>query len=270
MKISLQSIERFFEGVLHFAVVDKHEIVAASYVGVPEAVTAITAGIIENRTVRIGTQNFNRSTDAFRRLDRKIGIGDVAHGMIYNSLTTIDGINNVLQGDANNKGYVISMNGDIHEAVSSHVIERFGLPVEFKEQYSGLLGFMYQELQIIRNPELQSLYPNLRAVRFDGTEEEVLEVIEDALRNGMLIIPKSEVEGVFDPEWSMKEYMINNAQAMNKLLAEMKPLHTMKDKLEPAIATMERVPFPAQAHVIQGLVNGFDVGNSVWTAANMG
>jgi hypothetical protein len=270
MKISLQSVERHFEGSLHFAVVDKHEIVAASYVGVPEAVTAITAGIIENRTVRIGTQNFNRSTDAFRRLDRKIGIGDVAHGMIYNSLATIDGINNVLQGDANNKGYVLSMNGDIHEAVSSHVIERFGLPVEFKEQYSGLLGFMYQELQIIRNPELQSLYPNLRAVRFDGTEQEVLEVIEDALRNGMLIIPKSEVEGVFDPEWSMKEYMINNAQAMNKLLAEMKPLHTMKDKLEPAIATMERVPFPAQAHVIQGLVNGLDVGKSVWTAANMG
>lgn len=270
MKISIQAIERSFEAELHFAVVDNKEIVAASYVGVPEATTAITAGIIENRQVRVDTLLFNRSADAFRRLERKIGYGDVAHGMVFNSLASIDGINNVLQGDDNNKGYIISMNGNIKEDVSNHVIERFGLPMEFQDKYSGLLGFMYQELEVIQNPQFKELYPNLRAVRFDGTEQEVLEIVESALRNGMLIIPKSEVEGVFNPEWSMKEYMINNAQPMNKLLAEMKPLHTMQEKLEPAIATMDRIPFPAQAHVIQGLVNGFGEVNSVWTAANMG
>ncbi|MDA6131534.1 hypothetical protein OSK38_29720, partial [Escherichia coli] len=55
MKISIQAIERIFEAELHFAVVDNKEIVAASYVGVPEATTAITAGIIENRQVRVDT-----------------------------------------------------------------------------------------------------------------------------------------------------------------------------------------------------------------------
>lgn len=270
MKISLQSVERSFDARLHFAVVDQKEIVAASYVGVPEATTAITAGIIENRPVRIDNLLFNRSTDPFRRLDRRIGMGDVAHGMVFNSLATIDGINNVLEGQANNKGYIISMSGNIKVDVSSHVIERFGLPIEFKEQYSGLFGFMYEELEVIQNPQFQDLYPNLRAARFNGTEQDVLEIVESALKNGMLIIPKSEVEGVFNPEWSMKEYMINNAQAMNKLLAEMKPLHTMRDKLDPSIATMDRIPFPAQAHVIQGLINGYGEGNSVWTAANMG
>lgn len=270
MEISLQSWDRSFSARLHFVVVENKEIIAASFVGVPEATTAITAGIIENRPVRIGTLQYNRSTDAFRRLDRRIGMGDVAHGMVFNSLATIDGINNVLEGADNNKGYIISLSGNIKEDVSSHVIERFGLPIEFKEQYSGLLGFMYDELDVIQNPDFIELYPNLRAVRFNGTEQDVLEIVEDALKNGMLIIPRSEVEGVFNPEWSMKEYMINNAQAMNKLLAEMKPLHTMKDKLDPAIATMARIPFPAQAHVIQGLVNGLSVGNSVWSAANMG
>ena len=270
MRISLQSVERSFDARLHFAVVDKKEIVAASYVGVPESVVAITAGIIENRDVRINNLLYNRSSDAFRRLDRRIGMGDVAHGMVFNSLATIDGINNVIQGDDNSKGYIISMSGNIKEDVSAHVIERFGLPFEFKEQYSGLFGFMYEELEVIQNPDLQELYPNLRAVRFDGNEQEVLEIVESALKNGMLIIPKSEVNGVFNPKWSMKEYMINNAQAMNKLLAELKPLHTMKDKLDPAIATMARIPFPAQAHVIQGLVNGLQIENSKWTAANMG
>ncbi|OIJ11498.1 hypothetical protein BKP35_12200 [Anaerobacillus arseniciselenatis] len=270
MEINLQSVERNFNAKLHFAVVEGKEIIAASYVGVPEATTAITAGIIENRPVRIGNLLFNRSMDAFRRLDRRIGMGDVAHGMVFNSLTTIDGINNVIEGEDNKKSYIISMSGNIKEDVSNHVIERFGLPIEFKEQYSGLLGFMYEDLEVIQNPEFMELYPSLRAVRFNGTEQDVLEIVEDALKNGMLIIPKSEVEGVFDPEWSMKEYMIKNAQAMNKLLAEMKPLHTMKDKLDPAIATMDRIPFPAQAHVIQGLVNGYSVGNSVWSAANMG
>lgn len=270
MKISLQSVERMFDARLHFAVVDQKEIVAASYVGVPEAVTAITAGIIENRTVHIQNLLYNRSKDPFRRLEKRIGMGDIAHGIIFNSLATIDGINNVLEGEANNKGYIISMNGNIKEDVSNHIIERFGLPIEFREQYSGLLGFMYEELEVILNPQFKDVYPNIRAVRFDGTEQEVLEVVESALKNGMLIIPKSEVEGVFNPEWSTKEYMINNAQAMNKLLADMKPLHSMKDKLDPAIATMERTPFPAQAHVIQGLLNGYGEGNSVWSAANMG
>ncbi len=270
MKISLQSIERSFQARLHFAVVDNKEIIAASYVGVPEAITAITAGIIENRPVNIEHIQYNRSKDAFRRLDRRIGMGDVAHGMVYNSLATIDGINNVLEGEAHNKGYIISLDGNIKEHISCHVIERFGLPVEFKEQYSGLLGFMVHELQVIRNPEFLELYPNLRAVRFDGTEQEVLEIVESALKNGMLIIPRSDVEGVFNPEWSNKEYLINNAQAMNQLLSQMKPLHTMQDQLDPAIATMGRIPFPAQAHVIQGLVNGIQKEKSVWSAANMG
>ncbi|MEQ2527681.1 helicase-related protein [Bacillaceae bacterium CLA-AA-H227] len=270
MRITIQSVERSFDARLHFAVVDKKEIVAASYVGVPESVVAITAGIIEAREVRINDLIFNRSSDAFRRLDRRIGMGDVAHGMVFNSLATIDGINNVIQGDDNSKGYIISVNGNIKDDISAHVIERFGLPIEFKEQYSGLFGFMYEELEVIQNPDFLGLYPNLRAVRFDGNEKEVLEIVESALKNGMLIIPKSEVNGVFNPKWSMKEYMINNAQAMNKLLAELKPLHTMMDKLDPAIATMSRIPFPAQAHVIQGIINGLEISNSEWTAANMG
>jgi len=270
MNITLRGIDRTFDATLHFLIVDQKEIVAASYVGVPEAVTAITAGVIENRPIRVTNQEFIRSTDGFKRLERRVGLGDVAHGMVYNALATIEGINNVLQGEVNNRGYIISTSGDIKTDISEYVIERFGLPPEFEEHYSGLFGFMYEELDIIQNPAFKELYPNLRAVRFNGTEQDVLETMEMALKNRMLIIPESKVEGVFDPEWSMKEYMINNAKAMNQLLAEMRPLHTMKDKLDPAIGTMDRVPFPAQAHVIQGLVNGLDVGNSVWTSANMG
>lgn len=270
MKITLQGYDRTFDATLHFMVTDKKEIVAASYVGIPESINAITAGLIENRPVRVEGQEFSRSFDTFRRLERRMGIGDVAHGMIYNSFATIDGINNVIEGDKNNRSYILSMNGNIKEDVASYVVERFGLPVEFKEQYSGLFGFMYEDIDVIQNPDFQEIYPNLRAVRFDGAEEDVLEVMEMALKNRMLLLPNSDIDGVFEPEWTMKEYMIKNAKAMNQLLAEMKPTHTMKDKLDFEIATMDRIPFPAQAHVIQGLVNGLDEGNSVWTAANMG
>lgn len=37
----------------------------------------------------------------------------------------------------------------------------------------------------------------------------------------------------------------------------MKPLHAIEDKFDPSISTLERTPFPAQPHVIQGLINGF-------------
>lgn len=55
----------------------------------------------------------------------------------------------------------------------------------------GPLGFMYQELKVIENPKFKEFYPGLRAIRFDGTEEDVLDVVKSALKNGMLIIPKS-------------------------------------------------------------------------------
>lgn len=270
MKISLQSTDRFFEAKLQYLVKEKEQIIVASYVGVPEAVTAITAGIIEGRPVRVNNEDFVRGHDTFRRVERKIGLGDVAHGIVFNSLTTLDGLSELIESEKNNRGYIVSLKGQIKEDISHYVISRFGLPPEWSEHYSGLFGFMLDELEVIQNPAFQHLLPDLRAFRFNGNETDVLDVIEMALKNRLLTIPQSDIEGVFDPNWSLKEYMVNNAVAMNKKLSVMRPLHTMRDKLDPAIATMNRVPFPAQAHVIQGLVNGLDVENSVITSANMG
>ncbi|UGB33553.1 hypothetical protein [Metabacillus sp. B2-18] len=270
MNIYLQSTDRHFEAKLQFIVKEEDHVLAASYIGIPEAVTAITAGIIEGRTVVVEGKELTRGHDPFRRIERKVGIGDVAHAFIYNSLTTLDGLSGVIDSDKNTRGYILSLHGNIKEDVAQHMISRFGLPPEWSDHYAGLFGFMIEDLEVIQNPAFQHLNPNLRALKINGSESDVLEVVEMALKNRLLTIPESEIEGKFDPSWSLKEYMVNNASAMNKKLSVMRPLHTMKDKVDPAIATMSRVPFPAQTHVIQGLINGLDVENSVITSANMG
>ncbi|MFS1519525.1 hypothetical protein V1503_24160 [Bacillus sp. SCS-151] len=272
MKITLQSSERFFDATVQFVISERvkneNHIVAASYVGVPESVVAVSAGIIEARSVIIEGEEYHRGADPFRRMEKRIGLGDVAHGIIYNSLASIQGVEEI--GEKSNRAYIISVDGNMDDAVAEHVIRRFGLPYEWKEHYSSLFNPFYSELDIVRNPEFSSFYPNIRAIRFDGDESEVLEMVEMALKNGMLRIPQSDVHGVFDRSWSMKEYMVNNAETMGKKLQEMRPKHMPTDNLEPAIAQMGVVPFPAQAHVIQALVNGLDVENSVTTSANMG
>ncbi|WP_160850411.1 helicase-related protein [Pontibacillus yanchengensis] len=271
----MQSHERFFNAQLHFVVVDEREdnkeVVVASYMDVPESVQAVSAGFLEGRPLQLESfGEIRRGSDTYRRLERKVGLGDVAHGMVFSSMATLEGLNDVIEGDKNSKGYIVSMTGDIEEAIAEHCINRFGLPPEWKEHYPKLFDPLLHHMRIIQNPAFEDLYPNLKAVRLEANEEEILNMVETALRNRMLRIPSSDVHGKFDPEWSMKQYMIENAQAMSKKLQAFKPRHTPYMPLDPAIAQMKRVPFPAQAHVIQGLVNGLDHENSVFTSANMG
>ncbi|MFV2050878.1 hypothetical protein ACEWK1_26385, partial [Metabacillus sp. YM-086] len=218
MNIYLQSTDRHFEAKLQFIVKEEDHVLAASYIGIPEAVTAITAGIIEGRTVVVEGKELTRGHDPFRRIERKVGIGDVAHAFIYNSLTTLDGLSGVIDSDKNTRGYILSLHGNIKEDVAQHMISRFGLPPEWSDHYAGLFGFMIEDLEVIQNPAFQHLNPNLRALKINGSESDVLEVVEMALKNRLLTIPESEIEGKFDPSWSLKEYMVNNASAMNKKL----------------------------------------------------
>ncbi|MBU8908170.1 hypothetical protein KH400_16305 [Desertibacillus haloalkaliphilus] len=297
----MRAQDRHFDATLHFLVVDpledKNRVIAASYVGIPEATTAVTAGFIENRPLFIDNEEYFRSLHPYRRLERKIGEGDVVHGMVYNSLATIQGIEEQLESDKSDTGYIIALDGDVEKAVSHHVQARFGLPKEWLEHYNELFSDKVSQLQVIQNPDLTTLWPDMKACRFDGNENEVLEVISEELsymkkimeeerengtavgemnnvlirRGCRLIIPKTTVQGRFNPEWGMKDYMLNNSEVFGKLLAKLKPRHQVGDPIDPAIGTtMKRIPFPAQANMIQALVNTLDYETSVICSGDMG
>jgi hypothetical protein len=87
----------YFEALLHFAVVETVEkdqfLVAASYAGLETSVRAISAGILESRVVNIEANGtFYRTKDPYKRIERPMGMGDVAHGMVLSSRATMNGL----------------------------------------------------------------------------------------------------------------------------------------------------------------------------------
>jgi len=275
LKISMRGADRHFEANLHLMIVEKGEsscenIILASYLGIPEAVTAVSAGIIEGREAYIGSTKYNRSFDPFKRVEKPIGLGDIAHGVVYNSYVTMEGIEGIPDSAKFNRSYIIASDGKITEALATHVINRFGLPYEWEREYPQLLDHMTTPLKVIRNSEYTSYWPDLKAIVFDGNEQTVLDVVECALKNGMLQIPESDVQGEFDPSFAMKEYMLANAEHMARKLQEKRPRHSLHDPIHRSIGEMKRIPFPAQAHMIQALINTLEYENSAFCSGDMG
>jgi hypothetical protein len=229
-------------------------LVFASFLGIPEAVQAVTASFLEDRILRYGAFEFGRTVDPYKRIERPIGLGDVAHGAIYNSLMTLEGIEASPDSEKLDRAYLLAPDGDTSWAVAEHVIERFGLPSEWMDEYPRLFADDISPLEIIHNQDFP-MWNELKAVVFTGTEASVIETVRRALKEKRLVIPPSTVQGVFYAGWSMKDYMLNNAVHMAKKLEENRPRHSMTEQIDPAIADLKRIPFPTQAHMIQGVVN---------------
>lgn len=299
MNVSILANDRSFRAKMHFVITDveddNEKLVAASYVGVPEAVNAITASILEGRGlyVEANQDEYTRSYHPYHRLERRIGDGDVAHGMVFNSLATQDGIKSL--GENEKVTYVIALDGNSDYHLSRHFQVRFGLPKEWLSEYVSLFRDMIVPLPVIKNEELSKvLWNDIKAFRITATQEEVLLMIEEELfftkslqdklrqegvevneqnlkeRGATLVIPKSDVVGRFHPDWSMKDYMINNSEVFARKLSQLKPRHDVGDPIHPAVAKMKRIPFPAQANMIQVLVNTLEYENSVGCSGDMG
>ena len=134
------------------------------------------------------------------------------------------------------------------------------------------------ENDVVRNPDCQQ-WQNLKAWRIASikgdyagiiNEQRILNAIQEALREGRLKIPPSPVEGVFNPDMTLQEYLKANARVFAEKLNHVKPLHGLdEDKLHPAIV-MERIPFPIQAHAIQSLVKALKRQNTAILCGDMG
>lgn len=257
-------------------------LIAASFVSNPESVLAMSSSVVNGNTVSMGGFDYSRGDKPFHRMDRKIGEGDLAQGIVYDSRCTIYGLEPATPPDAEaEKGaapkaqplqssYIIAPDGNLEEAVSEYMISAFGLPVEWKDEYFRLFFHRLFPLTILVNPDFEHLTPSLKATKLETSEEQVLNIMSAALQYGQLKIPESDVQGTFNPNWSMKEYMMANNEAMAAKLSEMQPRHTIDQPLDRSIATMKRIPFPTQAHMIQALVNGFEEESSLICSSDMG
>lgn len=287
MNICMTTPDRYFENRLHLAVFDQEiekpkaapvdRLVYASMMGIPESVRAVCAGVAEGRNALIGTETVTRfANETYKMVIKPIGDKSVAHGILYSDQATLDGLNNLanVQSDEVVKSYVFSYDGEIRAAVSDHLIQRFDLPREWAAEYPDLFIQHIKKLDIVRNPKYQSLYPGFKAVKIMLSEKMVTDTIQEALVKRRLLIPVLPLatEGKFWPGMKIKEYLTENMETLGKKLRMFKPMYVQGTPLHPAIGSMGRVPFPAQAFVIQGLYNVLESpdSTSVFCNADMG
>lgn len=174
---------------------------------------------------------------------------------------------------------VIALDGNIRTRVGEYIHTKYPYPREWEDSYLDLLH--YRELEVIFNP-LMDTWKNLKAVRLLGvkvggdikegiTDENFMEAVGQALKDGRLKIPPSSVEGKFNTGWDMKEYLKANAKVLADQVQKVRPRHDpATGRLNPAIAQMSRIPYPAQAHAIQGLVNALQDEKVAFACGDMG
>lgn len=269
------SNSRSFSGQLHFVVYDDtNSLIAASFAGLDTSVRAISASVLEGRTMKV-LEGGNNPLELrciygeYRRNDRSIN-GPITHGFVLHKAAVYD--------NQHEAPIILAPDGDIRRKAGQYMMARYALPQEWVDEYLDIIppdGI--EELNVKVNP-LNKNYKNLKAIRISSqysTEEFILGEIDKLLKSGKLVIPPapdpSMPRGTFDPAWSLKEYMTANAHVLANQLKHVRPRHVPgQDPLDPALAEMKRIPFPAQAHMIQGLVNTLQEQDTVFCGADMG
>ena len=258
--ISTSDEGKTFSCSLHFAVMTRWDtIAAASFMGRSSAARAITAAALTGiRKLTIELPSQPKREGCFLRtrvLTKKVG--NAWHVLLLPASWLEQSPHPV----------VLAPDGDIEKAIGSYLCSRFAIPLEWETSYAKL--FPGEELRVYRNPEIP-VWENLRAVLLENiTEENVLKIIEEALKNKQLRIPPSLVRGKFDKNWSLQEYLTENAEIFARQVDAVVPLHSEKDCLDPAVV-MERVPFPAQAHAAMGIYKALKKESGVILGGEMG
>jgi len=112
----MQGAHHTIDTVLHFLVYEPdhhpkrlHKLVVASFVGGPDAVTALGAGIAEGRVMSCNREDYVRGPESFRRLERRIGLNDISHVILYSSIAAISGIVESPEPSDDTESYIIDM-----------------------------------------------------------------------------------------------------------------------------------------------------------------
>ena len=273
MKIKVDDYDRNFECVLHFLIHIDDELVAVSFAGPGTSAHSIPNSIVAGRKTIVTDDNdhviktFYPPRHNFTFSTGKAG--DAHHCVIISKDATLE---------AESKSPVIlAPDGGIARAVGEYLVQRFPVPDEYAQDYIKILD--YKEGEIIRDVNMDT-WKDLKVIQVQSvkqasglglTEQHLLEGIKAAQERGMLRIPRKEIAGNFDPSWTMKEYLRANAATLSAQVRSIKPRHNPEtDKLDPAIAQMDRIPFPAQAHVIQAIVNALAAQNMAIACGDMG
>ena len=277
MQIKILDENKEFSAKLHFAVIDPDKaIVCASFAGLNTAVNAIESAIIcgiEGEITRDGETpiSFRSRFGHYKRGQHQGGNG-ITHGMIIDKNALFEVNKEALNNNRPVNPIIVAPNGNIEEMVGKFLTACYALPPEWENQYYSLIRERVQSLETIVNTNYPSEWNQIQAVRLVNVNQEFIEdKIENSLKGGQLVIPHSEMQGEFNSSWTASEYTQANAPILAQQVGAVKARFTPGvDNISPHLASMKRIPFPAQAFCIQGIVNTLEKRFDAYCIGDMG
>lgn len=266
----MQHIRMLFRGevrkcLLHFAVVVGNTIVAASFAGPTRAVNGILHDFKKAPLDIITGNGIARRFDAldgeYQSYSNSLEKG-ILHGIILHE--------GFFRGE---RRFVLLPTGDVND-LNRFFVENYSLLEEWQDKYVSLFSSRIRSLYIYKNEDIP-LWQSMRAYEINLTEKEVISTIGQMLQNKELVLPPADgtMPGSFEPGWDMRKYIKENVEGIAAEIRKMQPYHDNTNpnrKLYKAIATMGRVPLPAQADVVQALYNRLQKANYAFANGQMG
>jgi len=261
---------------------DKKKIVGLAIAGNHAACRAIHASLYQTSEfvvvdVITGEETTYQSSYYYRKVEELNG--KVCHMFLLPRMALSDEYNEECMNAEGNKSahpdrILLSREGNIEELAGQFLASKYSLPrtKDWADLYLNLLPQeKWMELEIIRTDMSVGL-ENLRAVLIRSMkEEEVLQIIDNAIKLGILNVHTEIGEAaILNEGMTAEEYLRANAEVLaTKIDTHLKPIYDGKDYC-PYIGLTNRVSLPAQARAVMGVLKVFKKYTNVYICADMG
>lgn len=267
---------------------DTADLIAVGLVDVDSAARAIVARILKGEKTRL-----YYSTSLSGSPERKIladkymyrfvtrPIGKLTHAVVIHK-SAVD--ESLPEGSSR---VLLSPNGDnVEELFLRRFSNDFNLP--YVEAWRKPIWeacsakSLVTELSVWTDPKVP-FWNNLKAFEMsaDLTEEVATGILSDLLADEIIELPEGitdapSLEEALKPdeesgEVRVTDYLQTYAGHLATSIEDIAtPAHDLDQPIDPAIAQMARVPFPAQAHTVQAVLKGFDSSKGTIVSSDMG
>ncbi|QSO48785.1 DEAD/DEAH box helicase family protein [Alicyclobacillus mengziensis] len=292
MKIlSYQDDKNFIEAAVHMVVtrknVDKNaeDLIAVGLIDLDSPTRALVAHTIKGDRLRLKWNRQSFSSDlvyteryGYRFVARPIG--KLTHAIVLHKAAVDEqlepGISRVI---------IVPQGGDVADLFLRRFASDFNLP--YVQGWKDVIWQVCHEQDYVHDlfvwtdpnvPQWQGIKAFELSDEF--TEERAKEILGHLLAEGRIELPS----GVTDTpllsealrpddngEYQVIDYLQTFAPHLATTIEDLAaPAHDLDRPIDEAIAQMQRVPFPAQAHTVQAILNGFDTNKGIIASADMG
>ncbi|MCY0870742.1 MAG: DEAD/DEAH box helicase [Firmicutes bacterium] len=138
---------------------------------------------------------------------------------------------------------------------------------------------LVSELSVWTDPRVEA-WRGCQAYDLRMTETEAVSLVSELLATGVLVLPEgiTEAPSLRDTlqaddhgDYRVLDYLQTYAPHLATTVEALaKPSHDLDRPIDPAMATMARTPFPAQAHTAQAILTGLSQQKGVFCSSDMG